>query len=236
MEKIDPIKSRETKSSFANTLLVGFYKQVLVEKGTVDMQSLTEVIIRFCFEITKASKGFMEKNPFKPLPRDYVLYPGKLDHITCVCVRVCHCALDFQSPEDCFKKIFWHMISRNFTGKVLIETISKNVNMMDDEAHHMAQLFLGFNFIVLAASCYQPDHVILFSSVLQLEYFYEVLLHLLHFLLHHLPLYLLPHLLLYLLHHLLLYLLPTSSFTFSTTSSSTTTPFLFYIFFRSLCL
>lgn len=30
----------------------------------------------------------MEKNPTKKLPSDYTAFPGKLDHASCVCLRV----------------------------------------------------------------------------------------------------------------------------------------------------
>lgn len=41
-----------------------------------------------CDQITRASREWMQNNFGKELPRDYEQYPGKMDHTTCVVVRV----------------------------------------------------------------------------------------------------------------------------------------------------
>lgn len=51
------------------------------------MEQLSNAVIDHCLEETKASRKFMEENPVKPLPKNYAEYPGKMDHITCVCMR-----------------------------------------------------------------------------------------------------------------------------------------------------
>lgn len=42
----------------------------------------------YCREICAASAEWMRENPSKRLPKDYRLYPGKMDHTTCVCFIV----------------------------------------------------------------------------------------------------------------------------------------------------
>mmetsp|Transcript_10240 Transcript_10240/g.41702 ORF Transcript_10240/g.41702 Transcript_10240/m.41702 type:complete len:1397 (+) Transcript_10240:115-4305(+) len=42
----------------------------------------------YCREICAASAEWMRENPSKRLPKDYRLYPGKMDHTTCVCFVV----------------------------------------------------------------------------------------------------------------------------------------------------
>jgi hypothetical protein len=45
-------------------------------------------IMSYCKETCAASATWMQDNPHGRLPKDYRLYPGKMDHTTCVCVRV----------------------------------------------------------------------------------------------------------------------------------------------------
>jgi len=44
--------------------------------------------IRYCRQITATSRQWMEQNPSGILESNYVKYPGKLDHCTCVCFQV----------------------------------------------------------------------------------------------------------------------------------------------------
>ena len=45
-------------------------------------------ITSYCVETCAASGAWMATNPRKRLPKDYRLYPGKMDHTTCVCVKI----------------------------------------------------------------------------------------------------------------------------------------------------
>eukprot|EP01126_Amoeba_proteus_P006652 TRINITY_DN12320_c0_g1_i4.p1 TRINITY_DN12320_c0_g1~~TRINITY_DN12320_c0_g1_i4.p1 ORF type:complete len:265 (-),score=62.99 TRINITY_DN12320_c0_g1_i4:227-1021(-) len=94
-----------TKSQFASKLLSRLYKQVKKQNdGFMTMEMLSEAIVQYCFDQTQLAKEFMEQFPNKHLPSDYSLFPGKLDHITCVCVRVKHIPLlDYSTIEDHFK-------------------------------------------------------------------------------------------------------------------------------------
>jgi len=49
---------------------------------------ITQQIIQHCNNITSKGRSFMEKYPGKPLPSNYGKFPGKMDHTTCVCIRV----------------------------------------------------------------------------------------------------------------------------------------------------
>jgi len=44
-------------------------------------------ITEYCLRVTKSSRDFMEHNVRDKLPKDYKLYPGKMDHTTCVLIR-----------------------------------------------------------------------------------------------------------------------------------------------------
>jgi hypothetical protein len=50
--------------------------------------AITSKLIKHCLEITGKSRQWMEQNPRDKLPNDYVQYPGKMDHTTCLTIRV----------------------------------------------------------------------------------------------------------------------------------------------------
>lgn len=45
-------------------------------------------ILQYCINTNHNAVSWMENNPNQRLPRDYKMYPGKMDHTTCVCLRV----------------------------------------------------------------------------------------------------------------------------------------------------
>ena len=51
-------------------------------------KEVVDLILEYCVRVTKSSREFMEANPGLKLPSNYKLYPGKMDHTTCVVVRV----------------------------------------------------------------------------------------------------------------------------------------------------
>jgi len=51
-------------------------------------QQIVDILLRHAIEVTRAGREFMEKFPNKRLPQDFKAYPGKMDHISCVCYRV----------------------------------------------------------------------------------------------------------------------------------------------------
>ncbi|KAL6043570.1 PPM-type phosphatase domain-containing protein [Balamuthia mandrillaris] len=58
------------------------------KRATTTAVEVTNGLVAYCQEHTLVSRDFMEQNPGLPLPKDYKTYPGKLDHTTCVCIRV----------------------------------------------------------------------------------------------------------------------------------------------------
>lgn len=50
--------------------------------------SITTRIIQFCLSMTGNGREWMEQNPQDKLPNDYIKYPGKMDHATCVTMKV----------------------------------------------------------------------------------------------------------------------------------------------------
>jgi hypothetical protein len=39
-------------------------------------------------QLTAPSREFFLNNPGRRLPRDYKLFPGKMDHTTCLCIKI----------------------------------------------------------------------------------------------------------------------------------------------------
>ena len=56
--------------------------------GSLTVSEINDRIIQYCIDLTQLSRTYMETNPGLELPEDYVSYPGKMDHTTCVCLAV----------------------------------------------------------------------------------------------------------------------------------------------------
>jgi len=50
--------------------------------------NITTRIMKHCLAVTASGREWMEQNPKDKLPLDYVAYPGKMDHATCVAIKV----------------------------------------------------------------------------------------------------------------------------------------------------
>jgi len=50
--------------------------------------NITSRIMKHCLGVTASGREWMEQNPKDKLPLDYVAYPGKMDHATCVVIKV----------------------------------------------------------------------------------------------------------------------------------------------------
>eukprot|EP01121_Diplochlamys_sp_Union-15-3_P007951 TRINITY_DN2068_c0_g1_i1.p1 TRINITY_DN2068_c0_g1~~TRINITY_DN2068_c0_g1_i1.p1 ORF type:complete len:405 (+),score=66.34 TRINITY_DN2068_c0_g1_i1:92-1306(+) len=57
------------------------------DDGSVTLEQVTQHLIKYCLETTENGRRFMELNPKAPLEHDYLKYPGKMDHTTCVTLR-----------------------------------------------------------------------------------------------------------------------------------------------------
>jgi len=75
-ESTEPIKEKSKQS---------------IDKNNRKLPSPIEIVdslTSYCIENCAASASWMQANPRKRLPQDYRLYPGKMDHTTCVCVKI----------------------------------------------------------------------------------------------------------------------------------------------------
>jgi len=60
------------------------------ETGEVESiaKRITKTIIDYCVKTTLSSRQFMENYPKRRTPEDRRVYPGKMDHTTCVCFEI----------------------------------------------------------------------------------------------------------------------------------------------------
>ena len=50
--------------------------------------SIVNKLLDHCTKLTKNGREWLESNPGKRMPFDYVKYPGKMDHTTCLAFQV----------------------------------------------------------------------------------------------------------------------------------------------------
>jgi hypothetical protein len=79
-------EAERIKNLFAKKIInamVGGERSLRPETRTTPT-TITRKFIQHCLQVTQSSIDFMENNPGKKLPVDYVNYPGKMDHTTAV--------------------------------------------------------------------------------------------------------------------------------------------------------
>jgi hypothetical protein len=50
--------------------------------------NIVQRVIKHSTSVTKKTRDWMQANPTKREPTDTKAFPGKMDHTTCLCVRV----------------------------------------------------------------------------------------------------------------------------------------------------
>ncbi|GAM27002.1 hypothetical protein SAMD00019534_101770 [Acytostelium subglobosum LB1] len=89
---VDLTKTHKAKSAYTTAFLESLLKN---EKTP---SQITHKLIDHCWTTTASSRAFMENNPGKHLPQDYVKYPGKMDHTTIICFTVGHFDIAVDEP------------------------------------------------------------------------------------------------------------------------------------------
>lgn len=57
-------------------------------------------LIGYCISLTRPSRDWLESTMTGQLPCDYVVFPGKQDHTTCVCIRILAPVVEVGVPGD----------------------------------------------------------------------------------------------------------------------------------------
>lgn len=77
-------QAEEKKVEFSKKLLLDTIGKENLSKPQVIVESL----LKHCEKITKVSRTFIEEHPKTPLPDDSTVYCGKLDHTTCIALKL----------------------------------------------------------------------------------------------------------------------------------------------------
>jgi hypothetical protein len=64
------------------------FVNALLPKSNVTPSAITKAFVRHAKDTTIPTRTFFKENPGKRLPSDYVKYPGKIDHTTCLSFKV----------------------------------------------------------------------------------------------------------------------------------------------------
>jgi len=62
----------------------GLLRDIIFSADDVSPKSISDRLIAHCLEVTRKSREYMEEDPSRKQPMDYVAFPGKMDHTTCV--------------------------------------------------------------------------------------------------------------------------------------------------------
>jgi len=84
--KIDPIKSQAFRDWYRESYLAKLINEL---EEPVTPRVITKAVIDYCLRNTTMTREYMEMNPnVRTYPKDFRLYPGKMDHTTCVTFQV----------------------------------------------------------------------------------------------------------------------------------------------------
>eukprot|EP01127_Copromyxa_protea_P023880 TRINITY_DN9166_c0_g1_i1.p1 TRINITY_DN9166_c0_g1~~TRINITY_DN9166_c0_g1_i1.p1 ORF type:complete len:1278 (-),score=216.41 TRINITY_DN9166_c0_g1_i1:172-4005(-) len=158
-DKNDPAQVEQVKIEYQNKCLQEIFMSVVSKTGKsvddVTLDELSEAVINYCLEKTKPSREFMQDNPTKPLPKDYKLYPGKMDHITCLFIRAQTVNLRVEDKRLLeMVAPMSHPISgiqstdTAFTGNTLLLWLKNFYGLSLSEAESVAQNLLTFNYLM----------------------------------------------------------------------------------------
>jgi len=85
-DSVDYDKGMDTKIGYMNN----FITQIMHKEDgeLISPKVLSKKLLRHCMEATSAGRQYMEQNPNTALEHDYVKYPGKMDHTSCVALKI----------------------------------------------------------------------------------------------------------------------------------------------------
>lgn len=85
---MDQVLAEKIKTAHMTTRLEQIIASIPPEhRSTEFVGRLVTATLKNSVDTTLPSREFMEKNPDKPEPDDHALFPGKMDHTTCVAIR-----------------------------------------------------------------------------------------------------------------------------------------------------
>jgi len=85
-EKWEDVEKETFKNAKKNFMLSKLKE--LINEFPESPKEITQKLIDHCMNVTQPSREYMEQNPTSILVDNYELYPGKMDHATCVSVKI----------------------------------------------------------------------------------------------------------------------------------------------------
>jgi len=86
IEKWEEVE-KETMRNVKKTFMLNQLGEIINDISE-SPKDVTQKLIDYCMTVTSAGREYMEQNPSSILVDDYELYPGKMDHATCVSMKV----------------------------------------------------------------------------------------------------------------------------------------------------
>lgn len=86
-EELTPEKEQEIKGEFLEKKIY----EIITKNGSRTRpkpKAVTRDLLKMCWNLTEPSREWMRTHPNKKLPSDYSIFPGKMDHSSCLCFKV----------------------------------------------------------------------------------------------------------------------------------------------------
>jgi len=88
-ESLFPVIAAKKKSEFMQTKMTEVItKYASTARVPIDPIAVTRALTQYSADLSQPSRLWMEENPGKKLPDDYVRFPGKMDHASVICTKI----------------------------------------------------------------------------------------------------------------------------------------------------
>ncbi len=87
-DRVDPVTRASAKSAWGARKMTEVVMAAAAHEEHLTPDVIVEALLGHCVELTRKSREWLESRPIGRQPDDYRLYPGKLDHTTCLCYCV----------------------------------------------------------------------------------------------------------------------------------------------------
>eukprot|EP01119_Soliformovum_irregulare_P000407 TRINITY_DN10280_c0_g1_i1.p1 TRINITY_DN10280_c0_g1~~TRINITY_DN10280_c0_g1_i1.p1 ORF type:complete len:649 (+),score=163.72 TRINITY_DN10280_c0_g1_i1:75-2021(+) len=86
-EKLSPEAADLAKTQSRLNVLASIFEK-LPNANEPCPSDVVDALVKYAVDLTQPTRAFMEAHSDQKQPADYVQFPGKLDHTTCICIRV----------------------------------------------------------------------------------------------------------------------------------------------------
>jgi hypothetical protein len=84
-DAVSPATRAVAKSMWGCRKMAELFGAAVKEVGDLTPEAVVYSLLKFCTELTKRSREFLEASPYGRIPEDFLQYPGKLDHTSALC-------------------------------------------------------------------------------------------------------------------------------------------------------